>query len=98
MVLRFDDTNPEAEEQEFVDNIKDDVKWLGFEWTGETRYASAYFDQLYAAAKLIEQGDAYVDLQTLDEIRENRGNFGQTVKTRLIAMRQLRKTYSALPI
>ena len=79
--LRFDDTNPEAEEQEFVDNIKDDVKWLGFEWTGETRYASAYFDQLYAwAVKLIEQGDAYVDLQTLDEIRENRGNFGQVGK------------------
>jgi glutaminyl-tRNA synthetase len=79
--LRFDDTNPEAEEQEFVDNIKDDVKWLGFEWTGETRYASAYFDQLYAwAVKLIEQGDAYVDLQTPDEIRENRGNFGQVGK------------------
>ncbi|MFW2178338.1 MULTISPECIES: glutamine--tRNA ligase/YqeY domain fusion protein [unclassified Moraxella] len=76
--LRFDDTNPDAEDQEFVDNIKDDVQWLGFEWAGDTRYASSYFDQLYAwAVKLIEQGDAYVDLQTPEQIRENRGNFGQ---------------------
>ena len=65
----------------FVDNIKDDVKWLGFEWTGETRYASAYFDQLYAwAVKLIKQDDAYVDLQSPEDIRENRGNFGQVGK------------------
>ena len=75
--LRFDDTNPEAEEQEFVDNIKADVQWLGFEWAGEVRYASSYFKQLYLwAVKLIEQGDAYVDLQTPEQIKENRGNFG----------------------
>lgn len=74
--LRFDDTNPEAEEQEFVDNIKADVQWLGFEWAGEVRYASSYFNQLYLwAVKLIEQGDAYVDLQTPEQIKENRGNF-----------------------
>lgn len=76
--LRFDDTNPSAEEQEYVDNIKDDVKWLGFDWAGDVRYASNYFDQLYAwAVQLIKQGDAYVDLQTPEQIRENRGNFGQ---------------------
>ena len=79
--LRFDDTNPDAEDQEFVDNIKDDVKWLGFDWAGETRYASSYFGQLYDwAVKLIKQGDAYVDLQSPDDIRENRGNFGQAGK------------------
>jgi len=79
--LRFDDTNPDAEDQEFVDNIKDDVKWLGFDWTGEARYASSYFGQLYDwAVKLIKQGDAYVDLQSPEDIRENRGNFGQAGK------------------
>ncbi|WP_180175493.1 glutamine--tRNA ligase/YqeY domain fusion protein [Acinetobacter sp. YH12025] len=74
--LRFDDTNPDAEEQEYVDGIANDVKWLGFEWNGEPRYASSYFDQLYTwAIQLIEQGDAYVDLQTPDEIKLNRGSF-----------------------
>ena len=76
--LRFDDTNPEAEEQEFVDNIKQDVEWLGFHWAGAPRYASSYFEQLYRwAVQLIEQGDAYVDLQTPEQIRVNRGSFGQ---------------------
>lgn len=79
--LRFDDTNPDAEDQEFIDNIKDDVKWLGFDWAGEVRYASSYFGQLYDwAVKLIKQGDAYVDLQSPEDIRENRGNFGQAGK------------------
>ncbi|WP_347456314.1 glutamine--tRNA ligase/YqeY domain fusion protein [Acinetobacter thermotolerans] len=74
--LRFDDTNPDAEEQEYVDGIANDVKWLGFQWNGEPRYASSYFDQLYQwAIQLIKQGDAYVDLQTPEEIRINRGNF-----------------------
>ncbi|MCL6248330.1 glutamine--tRNA ligase/YqeY domain fusion protein [Acinetobacter sp. ANC 4945] len=74
--LRFDDTNPDAEEQEYVDGIANDVKWLGFEWNGEPRYASSYFDQLYTwAVQLIEQGDAYVDLQSPEEIKLNRGNF-----------------------
>src|SRR5690606_14213520 len=74
--LRFDDTNPDAEEQEYVDGIANDVKWLGFQWEGEPRYASSYFEQLYTwAIRLIEQGDAYVDLQTPEEIRLNRGNF-----------------------
>lgn len=79
--LRFDDTNPTAEKQDYVDSIKEDVKWLGFEWAGDVRYASDYFEQLYAwAVQLIRQGDAYVDLQTPNEIRENRGNFGQVGK------------------
>lgn len=76
--LRFDDTNPLAEKQDFVDSIKKDVQWLGFEWAGEVRYASGYFEQLYRwAVQLIEQGDAYVDFQTPDEIRDNRGGFGK---------------------
>lgn len=76
--LRFDDTNPTAEKQDFVDGIKEDVRWLGFEWSGQVRYASGYFEQLYAwAVQLIEQGDAYVDLQSIDEIRANRGSFNQ---------------------
>src|SRR5688572_4180507 len=59
--LRFDDTNPAKEEQEYIDAIKQDVQWLGFQWDGEVRYASDYFDQLYAwAVELIKAGKAYV--------------------------------------
>lgn len=76
--LRFDDTNPTAEKQDYVDSIKADVEWLGFKWAGDVRYASHYFDQLHAwAIQLIKQGDAYVDFQTPDEIREHRGGFGK---------------------
>ena len=71
--LRFDDTNPEKEEQEYVDSIMADVRWLGFEWD-RLCYASDYFDQLYDwAIKLINAGKAYVDDQTAEEIRKNRG-------------------------
>jgi glutaminyl-tRNA synthetase len=71
--LRFDDTNPEKEEQEYVDSIKQDVRWLGFEWE-RTCYASDYFDQLFAwAVQLIKAGKAYVDDLTADEIRQHRG-------------------------
>ncbi|MCC7521541.1 MAG: glutamine--tRNA ligase, partial [Flavobacteriaceae bacterium] len=66
--LRFDDTNPEAEEQEFVDSIKEDIAWLGFKWANEL-YASDYFDQLYAwAIQMIKDGKAYVDDQTSEQI------------------------------
>jgi glutaminyl-tRNA synthetase len=66
--LRFDDTNPEAEEQEFVDSIKEDIAWLGFKWANEL-YASDYFDQLYAwAIQMIKNGKAYVDDQTSEQI------------------------------
>lgn len=76
--LRFDDTNPIAENQDYVDSIKADVAWLGFDWATEVRYTSHYFEKLYQwAVKLIKQGDAYVDLQTPDEIREHRGGFGK---------------------
>jgi glutaminyl-tRNA synthetase len=71
--LRFDDTNPEKEEQEYVDSIMKDVRWLGFEWDG-LYYASDYFDQLYEwAVKLISDGKAYVDDLSAEEIRKYRG-------------------------
>lgn len=70
--LRFDDTNPEAEEQEFVDSIKEDVEWLGFKWDKEC-YASDYFQQLYDwAVQMIKDGKAYVDDQSSEEITEQR--------------------------
>ena len=60
--LRFDDTNPDKEDIDYVNAIKNDVTWLGFEWQGEARYSSNYFDQLHAyALELIEKGLAYVD-------------------------------------
>jgi glutaminyl-tRNA synthetase len=72
--LRFDDTNPTKEEQEYVDSIKEMVKWLGFEWEGAEHYASDYFAKLFDMAKaLIERDLAYVDSQSADEIRANRG-------------------------
>jgi len=71
--LRFDDTNPVKEDTEYVDSIMEDVRWLGFEWAS-VHYASDYFDQLYEWAKvLIKKGLAYVDDQSLEEIRKNRG-------------------------
>jgi len=72
--LRFDDTNPTTEDVEYVDSIKEDVKWLGFEWAGHELYASDYFDQLYEfAVELIKQGKAYVDHSTADEIADQKG-------------------------
>src|SRR5471030_2929881 len=71
--LRFDDTNPVTEDTEYVDSIKEDVKWLGFNWANEL-YASDYFDQLYNfAVKLIEAGLAYVDDSTAEEIAAQKG-------------------------
>ena len=81
--LRFDDTNPEKEEQEYVDGIIDAVHWLGFDWKDpdgheNLYYASNYFDFMYRAAEyLIETGNAYVDEQTAEEMRANRGDFGK---------------------
>jgi glutaminyl-tRNA synthetase len=72
--LRFDDTNPAKEEQEYVDAIKTDVHWLGFDWGDNLHYASDYFEQLYEwAGHLIKNGLAYVDDQSQDDIRINRG-------------------------
>eukprot|EP00933_Yihiella_yeosuensis_P074152 TRINITY_DN8299_c0_g2_i1.p1 TRINITY_DN8299_c0_g2~~TRINITY_DN8299_c0_g2_i1.p1 ORF type:complete len:740 (-),score=186.15 TRINITY_DN8299_c0_g2_i1:497-2716(-) len=73
--LRFDDTNPAAEETEYVDSIQEDVKWLGFDWGENLFFASSYFDQLYEWAEhLIKEGKAYVDSQSAEDIRKNRGN------------------------
>jgi glutaminyl-tRNA synthetase len=78
--LRFDDTNPEKEETEYVESIKADVNWLGFQWDG-LFYASDYFDQLYEwAMKLIKDGKAYVDDLTADEIRKHRGTLTEPGK------------------
>ncbi len=84
--MRFDDTNPEKEEKEYVDSILDAVKWLGFSWDSDfggrheehLYYASNYFDLMYRAAEtLIERGHAYVDEQSAEEMRANRGDFGK---------------------
>jgi glutaminyl-tRNA synthetase len=78
--LRFDDTNPEKEEQEYVDSIQKDVRWLGFEWD-RLCYASDYFGQLYEwAIQLIKSGNAYVDDLTADEIRQHRGTLTEPGK------------------
>jgi len=78
--LRFDDTNPEKEETEYVDSIMEDVRWLGFEWDG-LYYASDYFDQLYEwALQLIRAGKAYVDDLNQEQIREYRGTLTQPGK------------------
>ena len=75
--IRFDDTNPTKEDVEYVDSIKQDVKWLGFEWANEF-YASDYFEQLYVwAQELIKKGLAYVDDQSQEEIRATRGTVNQ---------------------
>lgn len=72
--LRFDDTNPEKEEVEYVESIKNDVKWLGFDWGDNLFYASSYFDQLYDwAVEMIKNGKAFVCTQTLEEMRRDRG-------------------------
>ena len=79
--LRFDDTNPEKEEQHYIDSIKRDVSWLGFQWDGEICYSSNYFDQLYRyALELIEKGLAYVDFLTPEQIREYRGTLTEPGK------------------
>jgi glutaminyl-tRNA synthetase len=79
--LRFDDTNPEKEEQEYVDSIQDTVRWLGFDWEDRCFYASDYFDQLYEwALKLIRDGNAYVCDLTADQLREYRGTLTEPGK------------------
>jgi glutaminyl-tRNA synthetase len=74
--LRFDDTNPSTEEDEFVRSIQADVRWLGFDWGSRMFFASDYFEELYRiATAVIESGKAYVDSQSVDEMREGRGSF-----------------------
>lgn len=72
--LRFDDTNPAKEEQEYVDSIKNDIQWLGFKWNNHELYASDYFETMYQLAiQLIEKGSAYIDFSTPEELRAQRG-------------------------
>jgi glutaminyl-tRNA synthetase len=79
--LRFDDTNPETEEVEYVDSIREDVRWLGFDWDDREYYASDYFEALYdIALELIKAGKAYVDSLSADEIREYRGTLTEPGK------------------
>src|ERR1039458_5826217 len=79
--LRFDDTNPEKEETEYVDSIMDNVKWLGFDWEDRLYYASDYFGQLYQwAVDLIRKGNAYVCDLTADQVRQYRGNLTEAGK------------------
>ncbi|HOA72764.1 MAG TPA: glutamine--tRNA ligase/YqeY domain fusion protein [Phycisphaerae bacterium] len=79
--LRFDDTNPVKEEQEYIDSIMEDVRWLGFDWGEHLYYASDYFDQLYAwAIQLIKDGKAYVCDLSVDEVREYRGTLTEPGK------------------
>lgn len=74
--LRFDDTNPTTEEPEYVEAIEEDVRWLGYDWGAHLHYASDYFERMYECAqRLIREGKAYVDDQSIDEIRETRGSF-----------------------
>ncbi len=79
--LRFDDTNPVAEEEEYVRSIMEDIKWLGFDWEDRLYYGSDYFDQMYQwAEQLIEQGDAYVDDLSAEEIKDLRGTLTEPGK------------------
>lgn len=79
--LRFDDTNPEKEDIDYVNAIKEDVSWLGYQWNGDVCYSSNYFDQLFGYAKeLIEKGLAYVDFSTQEEMREMRGSLTEPGK------------------
>ena len=79
--LRFDDTNPVKEEEEYVDAIMEDIRWLGFDWEDRLFYASDYFEQLYQwAVQLIKDGKAYVDSLSPEEIKEYRGAFGRPGK------------------
>ena len=95
--LRFDDTNPEKEEQEYVDSIMTDVRWLGFEWD-RLCYASDYFDQLYDwAVQLIKDGKAYVDDLTADEIRKHRGTLTEPGKDSPYRNRSSKKISTSSP-
>lgn len=79
--LRFDDTNPTKESEEYAQAIKDDVRWLGFDWEDRLTHASDYFDQLYAVAEaLVRSGNAYVDSLSAEEIREHRGTLKESGK------------------
>ena len=79
--LRMDDTNPGKEDVEYVESIEEDIRWLGYHWDGPVRFASDYFPKMYEyAVLLIQKGLAYVDDQTAEEIRVNRGTLTEAGK------------------
>ncbi len=95
--LRMDDTNPETEDPKYVEALKDAVKWLGFEWEGDVRYTSDYFDKLYEYAKqLIKMGKAYVDSLPEDKMREYRGTVTQPGKRSEYADRSIEENLELL--
>ena len=88
--MRFDDTNPTKEKMEFVDSIKEDIKWLGADWKQHLYFASDYFDQMYeCAVKLIKKGKAYVCDLTAEEIREYRGTLTEPGKEESIPQHEV---------
>ena len=92
--LRFDDTNPEKEDDEYVNAIMEDVRWLGFDWGDKIFYASDYFDQLHQwAVQLIKDGKAYVCDQSTEEVREYRGGWNKEAKTALFEIEPSRKIW-----
>jgi len=95
--LRFDDTNPEKESQEFINAIKEDVQWLGFQWAGDIRYSSDYFDTLYDyAVALIKDGKAYVCNLTPEQADEYKGDFNRPGKTVRIVIDRWKRTWLSL--
>ncbi len=96
--LRFDDTNPVKEEQEYVDSMIEDIHWLGFDF-GEALYASDYFDQLYDwSCELIGKGLAYVDDQSADEIRAQRGTLTEPGRDSPFRDRSPKENLDLLPM
>lgn len=96
--LRFDDTNPAKEDQEYIDAIKADVEWLGFKWAGEERYASNYFEQLHAwAIELIKAGKAFVCDLNAEQMREYRGSLTEPGKNSPFRDRSVEKTSTCSP-
>jgi glutaminyl-tRNA synthetase len=100
--MRFDDTNPEKEEQEYVDAIMDSVHWLGYHWGEKDEnlyHASDYFDWMYEfAAELIKHGDAYVDSQTAEELRAKRGSLTHATTSAVRAKRVKRLKVGFRPL
>jgi glutaminyl-tRNA synthetase len=94
--LRFDDTNPSKEEVEYVDSIKEDVRWLGFSWDDRLFYASDYFERLYEFAEhLITTGKAYVDDLSAEDIRAYRGSLTEPGKESPSATAPQRRTWTS---
>ncbi|MFN8468517.1 MAG: glutamate--tRNA ligase family protein [Caldilineaceae bacterium] len=96
--LRFDDTNPETEDPEYVQSIQNDIRWLGFDWEDRLYFASDYFEQFYQfAVQLIKDGKAYVDSLNEEEIRQYRSPLPRPDGRAPIAAARWQKTWTCLP-